>query len=74
MIYPAVSDMKSFHVGAGWYRFLGEKKNIPAKTEKKRRQRATKPVIIKHADKRRTENGWKKRIAKERMKWLVRGF
>jgi len=74
MIYPAIDDMKNFHAGAGWYRFLGEKKNIPTKTKKKHKRRATKPVIIKPADGRRTEQGFKNRLKKERLHWLVRGF
>ena len=72
MRFPAVDDMRNFHCGVGWYRFLGEK-NIPQKT-KKRKRKATKPKIIKHADGRRTEQGFKNRLKKERLYWLVRGF
>ena len=73
MIYLAVDDMKVFHVGVGWYRHLGEK-NTPAKPKKKRQRRATKPVVVKQADKRRTEKGFKNRLKKERMYWLMKGF
>ena len=71
MRFPAVNDMKNFHCGIGWWKNLTEK-NIPQKP-KKRRQKATKPVIIKPVDKRRTEQGFRNKLKKERMYWLFKG-
>ena len=71
MKFPAVDDMKVFHVGAGWWKNLTEK--YPQKPKRKRRQKATKPVVVKPADRRRTEQGFKNRLKKERLYWLLKG-